>query len=49
MISSVYGVVGSAANVAYAMTKSAIIGITKALAMELAPKRLELIVLLKFC
>lgn len=41
MISSVYGVVGSAANVAYAMTKSAIIGITKALAMELAPKKIR--------
>lgn len=41
LISSVYGVVGSAANVAYAMTKSAIIGITKALAIELAPKRIR--------
>lgn len=37
-ISSVYGIVGSAANVGYAMTKAGIIGITKALAMELAPK-----------
>ena len=38
LISSVYGVVGSAANVCYAMTKSAIIGITKALAMEFAAR-----------
>ncbi|MCF0187658.1 MAG: SDR family oxidoreductase [Bacteroidaceae bacterium] len=38
LISSVYGVVGSAANVCYAMTKSAIIGITKALAMEFASR-----------
>ena len=37
-ISSVYGLVGSAANVGYAMSKSAIIGITKALAMEYATK-----------
>jgi NAD(P)-dependent dehydrogenase (short-subunit alcohol dehydrogenase family) len=41
LISSVYGVVGSAANVAYAMTKSAIIGITKAEAMELAPRNIR--------
>lgn len=41
LISSVYGVVGSAANVAYAMTKAAIIGITKALSIELAPKRIR--------
>jgi NAD(P)-dependent dehydrogenase (short-subunit alcohol dehydrogenase family) len=41
MISSVYGLVGSPANVAYAMTKSAIIGITKALAIELAPKKIR--------
>lgn len=38
LISSVYGVVGSAANVGYAMTKAGIIGVTKALAIELAPK-----------
>jgi NAD(P)-dependent dehydrogenase (short-subunit alcohol dehydrogenase family) len=38
LISSVYGVVGSAANVGYAMTKSAIIGIIKALAIEFAQK-----------
>ena len=41
LISSVYGVVGSAANVGYAMTKSAIIGITKALAMEFASKKIR--------
>lgn len=33
-ISSVYGLVGSAANVAYAMSKSALHGITKSLAIE---------------
>ena len=37
-VSSVYGVVGSAANVAYAMSKSALHGITKSLAIELAGK-----------
>lgn len=36
LISSVYGLVGSAANVGYAMSKGAIIAITKSLAMELA-------------
>lgn len=41
LISSVYGVVGSAANVGYAMSKAAIIGITKALAMEFASKRIR--------
>jgi len=40
-ISSVYGLVGSAANVAYAMSKSALHGITKSLAIELAPKRIR--------
>ncbi len=40
-ISSVYGLVGSAANVAYAMSKSALHGITKSLAVELAPKRIR--------
>lgn len=40
-ISSVYGVVGSAANVGYAMTKAAIVGITRALSMELAPKNIR--------
>lgn len=38
LISSVYGVVGSAANVVYAMSKGGIIAITKALAMELVSK-----------
>lgn len=38
LISSVYGIVGSAANVAYSMSKAAIIGATKSLAIELAPK-----------
>ncbi len=38
LISSVYAVVGSAANVGYAMSKAAINGLTKALAIEMAPK-----------
>lgn len=38
LISSVYGVVGSAANVGYAMSKSALHGITKSLAIELSGK-----------
>jgi len=38
LVSSVYGVVGSAANVGYAMSKSALHGITKALSIELASK-----------
>lgn len=38
LVSSVYGVVGSSANVAYAMSKSALHGITKSLAIELAGK-----------
>lgn len=37
-ISSVYGLVGSASNVAYATSKAAVIGMTKALAMEFVPK-----------
>lgn len=37
-ISSVYGLVGSVSNVAYAVSKAANIGMTKALAMEFAPK-----------
>ncbi|MEI5983696.1 SDR family oxidoreductase [Sphingobacterium sp. PU5-4] len=41
-ISSVYGLVGSAANVAYAMSKSALHGITKSLAIELAPKNIRI-------
>lgn len=40
-ISSVYGLVGSAANVAYAVSKAANIGMTKALAVELAPKKIR--------
>lgn len=38
LISSVYGVVGSAANVGYAMSKAGVIGITKALSMEFVSK-----------
>lgn len=41
LISSVYGVVGSAANVAYATSKAAIIGMTKALAIEFAGKNIR--------
>lgn len=40
-ISSVYGLVGSAANVAYATSKAAIIGMTKALAIEFASKNIR--------
>ena len=40
-ISSVYGVVGSAANVAYATSKAALIGMTKALAVEFATKNIR--------
>ena len=40
-ISSVYGVVGSGANVAYATSKAAIIGMTKALAIEFANKNIR--------
>jgi len=38
LISSVYGLVGSSANVGYAMSKAALHGITKALSIELASK-----------
>ena len=38
LISSVYGIVGSAANVVYAMSKGGIIAVTKALSMELVGK-----------
>lgn len=38
LISSVYGFVGSAANVGYSMSKSALHGITKSLSIELAGK-----------
>lgn len=40
-ISSVYGVVGSAANVAYATSKAALIGMTKSLAIEFASKNIR--------
>jgi len=40
-ISSVYGLVGSAANVGYAMSKAALHGITKSLAIELASKKIR--------
>lgn len=40
-ISSVYGIVGSAANVAYATSKAAIIGMAKALAIEFANKNIR--------
>ncbi len=40
-ISSVYGLVGSVANVAYAVSKAAIIGMTKALAIEFASKKIR--------
>ena len=36
LVSSVYGLVGSAANVGYAMSKAALHGITKSLSIELA-------------
>jgi NAD(P)-dependent dehydrogenase (short-subunit alcohol dehydrogenase family) len=41
LISSVYGLVGSSASVGYAMSKSALHGITRSLAIELAPKRIR--------
>ena len=41
LISSVSGLVGFTPNVAYAMTKGAIISMTRALAIELAPKRIR--------
>jgi len=40
-ISSVYALVGSAANAGYAMSKSALHGLTKSLAVELAPKKVR--------
>ncbi|KFF24553.1 SDR family NAD(P)-dependent oxidoreductase [Chryseobacterium vrystaatense] len=40
-ISSVYGIVGSAANVAYSMSKSALHGITKSLSIEMASKNIR--------
>ncbi|MBQ3626468.1 MAG: SDR family oxidoreductase [Synergistaceae bacterium] len=40
-ISSVYGLVGSSCNAAYAISKAAVIGMTKSLAVELAPKKIR--------
>ena len=40
-ISSIYGVVGSTANSVYAMSKSALHGLTKSLAVELAGQRIR--------
>lgn len=40
-ISSVYGIVGSSANVGYALSKGAVLSMTKSLAIELAPKGLR--------
>jgi len=40
-ISSIYGLIGSAANVGYAVTKGAIQSATKALAIELASKKIR--------
>ncbi len=40
-ISSVYGFVGSAANVGYAMSKAALHGVTKSLSIELASKNVR--------
>jgi NAD(P)-dependent dehydrogenase (short-subunit alcohol dehydrogenase family) len=40
-VSSVYGIVGSSANVAYAMSKSALHGVTRSLAIEMARKRIR--------
>jgi NAD(P)-dependent dehydrogenase (short-subunit alcohol dehydrogenase family) len=41
LISSIYGCVGSAANVGYALSKSALHGITKSLAIELAARNIR--------
>jgi NAD(P)-dependent dehydrogenase (short-subunit alcohol dehydrogenase family) len=40
-VSSIYALVGSSANVGYAMSKAALHGITKSLAIELAPKKIR--------
>lgn len=40
-ISSIYGLVGTAANCGYALSKSAILGLTKSLAAELASKKIR--------
>ena len=41
IISSVYGLVGSAANLGYAMSKAALHGVTKSLSIELAAKNIR--------
>jgi NAD(P)-dependent dehydrogenase (short-subunit alcohol dehydrogenase family) len=41
LVSSIYALVGSAANVGYAMSKSALHGITKSLSIELASKQIR--------
>jgi NAD(P)-dependent dehydrogenase (short-subunit alcohol dehydrogenase family) len=41
LISSVYGLVGSSANVGYAMSKAALHGVTKSLSIELASKNIR--------
>jgi NAD(P)-dependent dehydrogenase (short-subunit alcohol dehydrogenase family) len=41
LVSSVYALVGSSANVGYAMSKAALHGITKSLAIELASKKIR--------
>jgi len=41
LVSSIYALVGSAANTAYAMSKAALHGITKSLSVELAPKNIR--------
>jgi len=41
LISSVYGLVGSASNLAYAVSKAGILGLTKAAAVELARKNIR--------
>lgn len=40
-LSSVYGLVGSAANVGYALSKGGVQAVTKALAVELAPRKIR--------
>lgn len=40
-ISSIYGIVGSSSNVAYAISKAGIIGATKSLSMEFATKKIR--------
>lgn len=41
LISSIYGLVGSPANLAYSMSKSALHGLVKSLAIELAEKKIR--------